>query len=70
MKIFLRYSPALLVCILANPARPAEPAAAAGITFFENKIRPVLVEQCYFCHSVGAGQSKGALQLDTKASAL
>jgi hypothetical protein len=69
VKTFLKIILALLVCIVANPARAADPAAA-GVAFFESKIRPVLVEQCYSCHSVGAGKSKGALQLDTKASLL
>ena len=35
--------------------------------FFENKIRPVLVAQCYECHSAGAKVVKGGLRLDTKA---
>ncbi|MDF1824812.1 MAG: PSD1 and planctomycete cytochrome C domain-containing protein [Verrucomicrobiales bacterium] len=33
---------------------------------FESRIRPVLVEHCYECHSVEAGKSKGGLLLDTK----
>jgi hypothetical protein len=69
VKTFLRFSPVLLLCLLASPVRAAEPPAA-GVAFFENKIRPVLVEQCYSCHSVGAGKAKGGLQLDTKASLL
>ncbi|MES2596768.1 MAG: PSD1 and planctomycete cytochrome C domain-containing protein [Verrucomicrobiota bacterium] len=40
--------------------------AADGVVFFESKIRPVLVEHCYECHSVEAGKSKGGLVLDTK----
>ena len=38
-----------------------------NIELFETKIRPVLVENCYKCHSVKAGKSKGGLLLDTKA---
>jgi hypothetical protein len=33
--------------------------------FFERKIRPVLVERCYSCHSIESGKSKGGLRLDT-----
>jgi len=33
--------------------------------FFENKIRPVLVQRCYECHSVKAKRLKGSLLLDT-----
>jgi mono/diheme cytochrome c family protein len=35
--------------------------------FFERRIRPVLVEHCYECHSAGARKLKGGLVLDTKA---
>lgn len=34
--------------------------------FFETKIRPVLIDSCYECHSKKAGQNKGGLTLDTK----
>jgi hypothetical protein len=37
--------------------------------FFEKKIRPLLVEKCYKCHSAGAlsrDNLKGGLQLDTR----
>jgi len=41
----------------------------AQIEFFEAKIRPVLVQRCYACHSGEAakkGKLKAALQLDTR----
>ena len=34
--------------------------------FFEKKIRPVLVEHCYKCHSASSEKLKGELFLDTK----
>ena len=34
--------------------------------FFESKIRPVLVEHCYDCHSEEKGKNKGELTLDTR----
>jgi len=34
--------------------------------FFETKIRPVLVRECYGCHAAKTGQAKGSLILDTK----
>ncbi len=40
---------------------------AKGIEFFEKKIRPVLVDQCYKCHSDSANKLKGGLRLDTSA---
>ncbi|MEC5127760.1 PSD1 and planctomycete cytochrome C domain-containing protein [Verrucomicrobiales bacterium BCK34] len=41
--------------------------ASSGTDFFEAKIRPVLIENCYKCHSVESGKSKGGLLLDTRA---
>ncbi|MBA3700688.1 MAG: DUF1553 domain-containing protein [Planctomycetes bacterium] len=44
-----------------------------GIDFFETKIRPVLSEKCYACHSVAAEAKKklkGALYLDSKEGVL
>lgn len=41
-------------------------AKADNIEFFEKKIRPLLVEQCYKCHSIAAGKSKGELLLDSR----
>src|SRR5256885_3187980 len=34
--------------------------------FFEKKIRPVLVERCYKCHSARSGKVKGDLRLDSR----
>ncbi|MCA9199134.1 MAG: DUF1549 domain-containing protein, partial [Planctomycetales bacterium] len=44
---------------------PAEPTDA-GLAFFESKIRPVLVAECYECHSQQAGKAKGGLTVDTR----
>jgi len=37
------------------------------IAFFEQKVRPVLIEHCYRCHSESAEKLKGSLLLDSKA---
>ena len=37
-----------------------------GVQFFERKIRPVLVERCYKCHSAGAKKVQAGLMLDTR----
>ena len=39
---------------------------AAGNDFFEKKVRPVLVANCYQCHSASAKELQGKLRLDTK----
>lgn len=38
----------------------------SGVEFFEKKIRPVLVEHCYPCHSRQAGKERGGLLLDSR----
>ena len=40
--------------------------ADEGTEFFEKKIRPVLVERCYKCHSDQPGGVKGGLRLDSR----
>ncbi len=52
---------------LAAAARAAEPTPEQ-VEFFEAKIRPILVESCYKCHSVEAGKSRGDLFLDSRAA--
>ncbi len=40
------------------------------VTFFETKIRPVLAEHCYSCHSHEAKKLKGGFYLDSRAGIL
>src|SRR5262245_45847179 len=53
--------PLCLLLLLAPPA-----VADDGLDFFERKVRPVLAENCYPCHSVAAGKQRGGLSLDTR----
>jgi hypothetical protein len=48
--------------------RPAatEKPTADQLAFFEKKIRPVLVAQCYSCHSEESKKEKGNLLLDSR----
>src|SRR5688572_11993298 len=39
---------------------------SAGIAFFEAKVRPVLVQHCYKCHSRAENKSEGGLLLDSR----
>ena len=41
-----------------------------GVDFFEAKIRPVLAEHCYECHSAKAKKLRGGLRLDSRARLL
>src|SRR5262245_29853684 len=47
----------------AGPAAEPDPK---GVEFFENKIRPVLVNNCYECHSAKAAKVRASLLLDTR----
>ncbi|MFZ4766716.1 MAG: DUF1549 domain-containing protein, partial [Roseimicrobium sp.] len=49
----------LLLC-----ATPTLRAAVDGQEFFESRIRPILVTECYDCH--GAKKAKGGLRLDSR----
>src|SRR5262245_43588772 len=52
------------LCIVL-PARPAGPSAV-DLDCFEKKIRPVLVDKCYECHSAQAKKVQAKLLLDTR----
>src|SRR5688572_767066 len=45
---------------------PAPEPSKEALDFFENKIRPVLAERCYACHSAESKTLKGKLRLDTR----
>jgi Protein of unknown function (DUF1553)/Protein of unknown function (DUF1549)/Planctomycete cytochrome C len=53
-----------LVAWVPDPARGVDDAA--GIAFFESKIRPVLVDRCFECHSSQSKKLRGGLRLDTR----
>ncbi|MGL4422851.1 MAG: DUF1549 domain-containing protein, partial [Gemmataceae bacterium] len=44
-----------------------KPLSAEELRFFEGKIRPVLIEHCYACHSAESEKVRGGLTLDTRA---
>jgi len=75
----------LAFAVVLNPGiyTPGSPPAAhaqapdkqapdkTALAFFENKIRPVLVKECYSCHSVDTKKGpKGGLFVDTRAGLL
>ena len=72
MSIFGRgfRTPWLAVSVLTGGwLRAAEPSAS-GIDFFEKRIRPLLADRCYQCHSAGAEKLKAGLRLDSRAGFL
>jgi hypothetical protein len=48
------------------PAKSQAAVSAEGAAFFEKKVRPLLIERCYECHSKEKGKSKGDLLLDSR----
>lgn len=56
----------LLSLTIANCSLMAdEQPTAEQARFFESKIRPILVRECFSCHSSEVGQVRGGLWLDT-----
>src|SRR5687767_14458906 len=65
----------LVLCALAASSvraadAPPPPNDPAAIEFFEKKVRPVLAENCYSCHSDRAKKLKGKLRLDSREAIL
>ena len=65
MGIFLRISALAALCS-SQLALHSEAIDTEDLTFFESRIRPLLVENCYKCHSVDAEKIKGGFLLDSK----
>ena len=38
---------------------------ADDLAFYESKVRPLLIDHCYTCHSAAASKLKGELRLDS-----
>ena len=64
---------AIICLIVAAPIRSLaddqqSQLNAEAVEFFESKVRPLLIEHCYECHSTDAGESEGDLLLDSQPS--
>ena len=57
---------AIMICTCFVRQVHAEEPTAAGIEFFEAKIRPVLIKHCYECHSTDAKSLQANLFLDSR----
>jgi hypothetical protein len=66
----MRLTLSLLLAALSLPALAhAQEFSPADLEFFEAKVRPVLVERCYKCHSASE-KVKGELHLDSRAGVM
>ena len=66
IKSALRSLPLCVLAGLAGLRAEAAESSREHLEFFEKRIRPVLAERCYECHSATAKKSKGGLTLDTR----
>ncbi len=74
--MYLKYNLVFLLLLLVPPvsaqqeAVQVDPSQAKQLEFFEKRIRPVLVQHCYKCHSQDAAEKnelRGGLLLDSRA---
>ena len=66
----MRILSALLLVVAGAAAQAQDRPVEAGLDFFERRIRPVLVDHCYECHSAKTGKSKGGLVVDSRSGML
>jgi len=60
----------LLIAVLAPPQPAGAADDPAALDFFEKRIRPVLVDRCFECHSASSQKLKGELRLDSREAIL
>jgi hypothetical protein len=56
--------------LAAGGASAQEPFSRADLDFFEAKVRPILVNRCFSCHSTEGKKNRGGLKLDSRAAIL
>ena len=64
--------PTLLALVCSSTLLNAAPPAPTReqVEFFEKKVRPILVEQCFKCHSTAQKKNRGGLVVDSLAGLL
>ncbi len=70
--VWYRFLANLVVALTltASALAAVPPFPAEDLEFFEKRIRPLLAERCYECHSSDAKKLKGSLLLDSRAAVL
>ncbi len=70
MNIFSSLLTIAILAALSHATLAQEELSREQLNFFEAKIRPVLIKECYGCHSAKTGATKGGLMVDTKEALL
>ncbi len=66
---FYLFSMLCFLCVASSSTYANDqPLSADNFLFFEKKVRPLLAEHCYQCHSVDAKRIEANLLLDSRAS--
>src|SRR5215813_11258502 len=61
---------ALVLFFLSSALTRAAEPTSSDLEFFEKKVRPLLAERCYKCHSTRSEKLKGGLLLDSREGVL
>lgn len=70
MNLLVRLILGLLLAAALCQSVVAAESAPEALEFFEKRIRPILVEHCYECHSGASKEPGGGLQVDSRESLL
>src|SRR5947209_2205234 len=65
-RLRLAFLGVLLLGWIGRAAAAEKPPTPEQVAFFEKNVRPVLVRECYSCHSASAEKVRGELKLDTR----
>jgi hypothetical protein len=57
-----------LIGLALGQSVSADDPTQSQLDFFESKIRPLLIDRCYECHSQESGESEGDLLIDSAAA--
>lgn len=66
----MRWTTAMVLVAMGSGWGWAQSPSSADVQFFEARIRPLLVKNCFPCHSQEARKQRGGLQLDSRTKLL
>ena len=67
-RFFVALAASLLTAGTVRSAEPAAPSSTEASRFFEARIRPLLIENCFKCHD--DKKQRGSLRVDSRATLL